>query len=517
MDEHLQSLLVIGFGTISETTRRRLGSDFADLGNISTRSRFWLDLEENKEGPKWVFRYALQRDFDNLLDDDTEVEALFCAPIADVERTPLDGAPLWAKQRRRRIQWLGRDRDELRTNPYARRLIRIVRHDLYVAHSLQDRQIIHRQGEGTWPLILNPHRLNEMTSDAYQRWTTEEARDEHVWIVPPWRKANHPDRKDRGKADGHYFSDRSLAFRAAFRAAVGHEEHDPTEPASVTTMRIADDAALRDLLIEGSGILVERGSRSETRLALAIHDDPVASPMAKNRAALALDGVPPSVPAWATPLAKAIAGDIRSLIPGGEVRKVDWRVDWTSPFVDPRPDSLKSPTALADMRDQLWVVVDSLKSEDLAKLGATLVRRSSRGQNDEGRDVCDQHFLIRDWCRNFWREPWHERDPMPDGSSWVRALVALLEFWVPEAVGIDAKRTAHGRFDSEGTFRKLSDRHGLEILGRTPFVVRHATAHDTDLMLLWRLLWPLGTIFQGNTLIVSGGERGKIEAGLVLA
>jgi hypothetical protein len=504
-----QSWLIPGPEPIREGLEGGLRETFSLSDNVKfdPRPTASLDLHDGRWALRTERRDAFFQELGRLLKaaDDRGVLAISFAPIEQLRKLGL--GQLKHDTRRYLVTWEG---DTLAPggDPYARRLVRITRAGSSIAKSLLETQIANLDEPGASLLILDPIRVEIEEDDAAGIEDGLES-DGRLWMLPPVRGRRHPFRRrpnreaypDEGPTT--YFSDEEQSCRLAVRGTLAAVAPSETEPTAISLGRMVDDPLLRDILMEGGAVRVTAGADRRTGLALDLCVSP--SPMAAVRAAFLRSESPPPPP-WANELAVQVRRDLETLFPDHPIQAVESPVDWRLPEPTVAQGLVNQPwgwAVLERLRDQV-ALEDEMAGRHLYANVLQPTNVGAQYNNDRALEL----YLAR-----FWRQPWSEASP-----AWRHAYrdVHWKAFGPPD-LSTPTPETPEVRRALLGDVEQWARVFSHTLVGQAPARIRFRGAPDADQMLHWRLVYPLGTAFEAQTLVLDGGERSRLDAGYLVA
>lgn len=461
----------------------------AGLGMVDGKLKLWTEKEED------FFQY-LKREL--RTNGRASILALSAAPQEDLQR--IHGLVLWRSTLvNYRVTWVGAPADEQNRHPYARRFLQIAPVDA-VPKNVSDHETIieSAEHEGTLPpLMIDPKEIpfpdepSVLLASSFSNKPNKQ-----LWFLPPVRTEGHPDMGKRS-----YFFSQSREFRQCLRG-VAKISNQWEEPVAVTLQRLADEPALRDILLDGGALCVEESEGEATRIVLDVRPPEKGITAAiRSRVILGDPVLLADLPPGAKELALELRRDIEAIVPGGRIREAKGEgVDWSVPQTDER--DIAEAGGVTEMKGY-WHHLFALRQHvtDRAGDSSPLWNIVLRHSAPDGK--YNHPYVLDLFSLNFWRQPWGRP---AQATAWNQAVGDLL---ARELVG-------KPETPQERSERRWEGRHTLTQLEDHVVVAYGGDLALSD-VLEWRLLYPLGTVIYARSLLLDQERRSRLDSELVLA
>jgi hypothetical protein len=375
---------------------------------------------------------------------------------------------------------LSPSRDAERPNPFQYRLFEIAPRDAGGVPNI-DRTAVVEGGHGP-KLYVDPLDLS-FDSDAIDQLfgnAAAAARAVQGWFLPPVRT----------RASG-YFRPECAGVRRALQGRI-RGDVESSLPTVCAAWQLVDEDLIRDLLMDGGSVEVLDHPTEATRLRLCCHAG--SGTWARYRADFFTSPERISTSPEFVTLAKNIRQDLERLSPGLEVDTRPDALDWDSVELDPfTPDAI--PLGSWQRIDSLRALLGPAQADMLYR--DVLLPSAARVGTTPDHDMAERLFV-----EQYWRCPWATGAPP---GPWRAAVMALVR---------NAPRFG---FDARDLARGYSEIAPGDV---TPDGPRWRVAHQwtsPGRTLEWRLLLPLGSIFQPRgTIRFDRGAASRMDAQLVL-
>ncbi len=440
----------------------------------------------SSEDPDYFFEHVFEH---------KSVPAFCTAPVEELRQ--MDSKVFFHRARYVRLH-CNPDRVPTDREPYYRRWVRFE----YMTSALQGdfdtslTRVEKSKDADGHVLFLNPVPI-DITEDRVHRLFGDHARalgGINGLFLPPTRR----------DLEGTYFEDDLVRMRDLIARRLKLESSILGEPTALVLWRLEHDPFLRDFLLEGGLLDFSCAESQPTFLLLEVSRETGGDPVAAYRALFALEPAQVPGPSWASKVATALAGDLRSLEDSGvDVRAR--RRPAEAGMMLPAERGYQASALPEGSWQRFYEYEKGIHGkDDRIKFHERVLWPSrARGSTPPDHDLAERLFIA-----NYWRSPW---SPSRDRGAWRYAMLDLLRW---ELVGL--KATPSARVESWGVMEEGWPWIEKGSSDTMPLVV-HRPDMDRDELRQWRLLLPVGSVLKEGGTIRLNDVLSRLNRGFVLA